>query len=191
MIITWHDIVISINYPKTKKIASGIGAIKRIRPFVSPEILHYIYNALVQPHFDYCSIVWGNCGKTLSERLQKLQNRAARILTSSSYDARFLLQQLGWKDLITQRQIQVALMVFKALNDLAPDHLFSMFTERSTSGYVLRDSTNKLNVPLPKTNYLKRSFSYRGATLWNSLPCNLRQEKSLNRFKQLLNFHFG
>ena len=111
--------------------------------------------------FDYCSIVWGNCGKTLSERLQKLQNRAARILTSSSYDAdaRYLLQQLGWKDLITQRQIQVALMVFKALNDLAPDYLSSMFTERSTSGYVLRDSTNKLNVPLPRTNYLKRSFS--------------------------------
>ena len=92
------------------------------------------------------------------------------------------VQQLGWKDLITQRQIQVALMVFKALNDLAPDYLSSMFTKRSTSGYVLRDSTN---------NYLKRSFSYRGATLWNSLPCNLRQEKSLNRFKQLLNFHFS
>ena len=81
-----------------------------------------IYNALVQPHFDYCSIVRGYCGKTLSERLQKLQNLAARILTSSYYDAdaRYLLQQLGWKDLITQRQIQVALIVFKALNDLAP-----------------------------------------------------------------------
>ena len=64
-----------------------------------------------------------------------------------------------------------------------------MFTERSALGYVLRDSTNKLNVPLPRTNYLKRSFSYRGATLWNSLPCNLRQKKSLNRLKQLLNFN--
>ena len=53
------------------------------------------------------------------------------------------------------------------------------------------DTRNKLNVPLPRTNYLKRSFSYRGATLWNSLPCNLRQEKSLNRFKELLNFHFS
>ena len=40
-----------------KKIASGIGAIKRIKPFVSPEILHYIYSALVKPHFDYCRIV--------------------------------------------------------------------------------------------------------------------------------------
>ena len=59
----------------------GIGTIKRIKPFVSLEILHYIYNALVQPHFDYCGIFWGNCCKTLTEKLQKLQNRAARILT--------------------------------------------------------------------------------------------------------------
>ena len=49
----------------------------------------------------------------LLEKLQKQQNRAARILTSSSYDADagYLLQQLGWKDLIAQRQVQVALMV--------------------------------------------------------------------------------
>ena len=102
--MAWHSHIDKLS----KKIASGIGAIKRIRPFVSPEILHYIYNALVQPHFDYYSIVWGNCGKTLSERLQKLQNRAARILTSSSFDAdaRYLLQQLGWKDLITQRKFK-------------------------------------------------------------------------------------
>ena len=80
-------------------------------------------------------------------------------------------------------QRQLALMVFKALND--PLCLLSAVF------HVLRDSTNKLNVPLPRTNYLKRSFSCRGATLWNSLPCNLRQEKSLNRFKQLLNFHFS
>ena len=46
-----------------------------------------------------------------------MQNRAARILTSSSYDADagYLLQRLGWKDLIAQRQIHVALIVFKAL----------------------------------------------------------------------------
>ena len=60
--------------------------IKRVRPFVPPAALLYIYSALIQPHFDYCNLVWGNCGKTLSDRLQKLQNRAARVLTSSSYD---------------------------------------------------------------------------------------------------------
>ena len=70
----------------SKKVASGIGIIKRI-PFVPPPTLHYIHNALIQSHFDYCNPVWGNCGKTLFDRLQKFQNRAARVLTFSSYDA--------------------------------------------------------------------------------------------------------
>ena len=60
-------------------------------------ILHYIYKALIQSHFDYCNLVRGNCGKTLFDRLQKLQKRAARILTFSSYDAdaNRLIRQLG------------------------------------------------------------------------------------------------
>ena len=83
----------------SKKIASGIGALKCIRPFVPRTTLQSVFNSLVQPHFNYCSVVWGNCNKTLSNKLQKLQNRAARILTFSSYDASAeeLFELLGWK----------------------------------------------------------------------------------------------
>jgi len=69
----------------SKKIASGIGAIRRIRDFVPTPTLHCIYNALIQSKFDYCNIVWSNCGKTLFDRLQKLQNPATRGLTFSRY----------------------------------------------------------------------------------------------------------
>ena len=159
---------------------------KRIRPFVPPDTLLYIYSALIQPHFDYCNLVWGNCGKTLSDRLQKLQNRAARLLTSSSYDAdaKGLIRQLRWKDLCTQRQIQKALMVYRSLNGLVPEYLSSKFLKRNGTRYSLRDSENKLVVPLPRTNYSKNSISYSGAALWNSLPCNLRMIKYLNQFKK-------
>ena len=96
-----------------KKIASGIGALKRCRPFVAQTTLQSIYNALIQPYFDYCSEVWGHCGATLANKLQILQNRAARILTFSSYDSSSgpLFEQLDWKGLDTQRQIEVAVMV--------------------------------------------------------------------------------
>ena len=47
-----------------------------------------VHNSLVQPHFDYCNVVWGKCNnKGLSEKLQRLQNRAARTLMSASYDS--------------------------------------------------------------------------------------------------------
>ena len=107
------------------------------------------------------------------------------MLTSSSYDtdAKGLIRQLGWKDLCTQRQIQKALMVHKSLNGLVPEYLSSKFLKRSGMRYSLRDSENKLVVPHPRTNYMKNSFSYSGATLWNSLPCNLRMIKSFNQFK--------
>ena len=149
----------------SKKVASGIGAIKRIRPFVRPPILHYIYNALIRSHFDYCNPVWGNCGKTLFDRLQKLQNRAARALTFSSYDAdaNRLIRQLDWNDLSTQIQIQKALMVYKSLNGLAPEYLSSKFVKRNETRYSVRDPVNKLFVPFPRTNFMKNSFSYSGA----------------------------
>ena len=53
-----------------------------------------------------------------------------------------------------------------------------MFTTR-TSTYNLRDSENKLSLPLPRTDYFKRSLSYSGALLWNSPPKELRSVKSL------------
>ena len=90
-----------------KKIISGILAIKRVRQIVPPATLHLIYKALTQPHFDFCNVVWGDCGIKLADKLQKLQNRAARALTFSSYDADAsqLFQNLNWKNLSTQRDI--------------------------------------------------------------------------------------
>ena len=46
-----------------------------------------MYTALIQPHFDYCCSVWDELGGTLATKLQKLQNRATRVITSSSYDS--------------------------------------------------------------------------------------------------------
>ena len=60
-----------------KKIASGIAAIKGVRQFVPPATLHLIYKALIQPHFDYCNVVWGSCGIKLADKLQKLQNQCS------------------------------------------------------------------------------------------------------------------
>ena len=68
-------------------------------------ILINVYHSLVQPHFDYCNEVWGNCYKGPSDKLQKLQNRAARILMSAGFDSNLddLFQALGWRKLCHQR----------------------------------------------------------------------------------------
>ena len=184
--LTWSNHINAI----TKKISSGIGSIKRISHCVPPATLHTIYHGLVQSHFDYCSVVWGNCAKTLSDKLQRLQNRAVRVLTNTCYDAdaNQLLNELGWENLETRRQKLKAEMVYKSLNGLAPNYLSSRFIQRSDviTAYNLRDSDGKLAIPLPRTNYYKNSFGYSGAVLWNSLPSAARQATSLTSFRQLL-----
>ena len=52
--------------------------------------------------------------------------------------------------------------------------------------YTFRDSENKLAIPLPRTNYLRNSFSCNGAVLWNSFPQNIRLAESLNNLKTTL-----
>ena len=52
----------------------------------------------------------------------------------------------------------------KSLHGLAPEYLGSKFKRRKTI-YNPRDSKNKLNVPLPRTNYYENSFGYSGAIL--------------------------
>ena len=90
----------------SKKISSAMGAVKRIRPYISERTAFQIYQALILPYFDYCSSVCGDCKLTLSDKLQKLQNGAARVITRSNYDtsASFLLNLLNWDDLITRPQ---------------------------------------------------------------------------------------
>ena len=169
------------NYIKElcRKISSAI---------VSQSTAVQIYNALIQPHFDYCTPVWDGLSSYLCEKLQKLQNRAARVILQANCEVNssLLLETLKWDQLSLRRRKHKAIMMFKSLNGLAPVYLQDLFRERHTN-YHLRDSFHKLNLPKPRTNYLKRSFGYSGALLWNSLPESIRAIRSIGQFKKEIN----
>ena len=175
-----------------KKIASALGAVKRIRLLIPFNILINVYDSLVQPHLNYCSVVWDDCGSGLSEKLQKLQNRAAHILMCANYDSNIdeLFRALGWRKLKYQRLESAAVMMHKSLHGMIPEYLSSRFVFRNdVTSYRLRNAENKLALPQPRTNYLKKSFSYSGAGLWNSLSSDLRAATSLHDFKFNLRYH--
>jgi hypothetical protein len=176
---------------KSKKISSAIGALKRIRPFITLDVADKIYKAIIQPHIDYCSTVWDGLGVTLLDKIQKLQNRAARIVTQSSYytSASSLLRELGWDNVSTRWKKQKAILMFKTLNNRAPEYLRNLFSDRNTH-YNIRNAGGKLNVPRPRTDYMKRSFSYCGAHLWNNLPESIRTIKSLGNFKRAIQNYY-
>ena len=147
-----------------------------------------IYSALIQPHLDYCAPVWDGLSSYLHEKLQKLQHRAVRVILQGNCEvnSNLLLGTLKWDKLSLRRRKQKAIMMLKSLNGIAPVYLQDVFSERHTD-YDLNDSLRKLNLPKPRIDYLKRSFGYSGALLWNSLPENIRAIRSIGQIKKEIN----
>ena len=141
------------------KVSSGIGALKKLKEFVNRDTLVLVYNALIQPHFDYCCEVWDELGKGLSERLQKLQNRAARLIMNfkNEHGQSILARTaLGWTSLEERRSLIKAKLMYKTINQLAPQRLCNIFQfSNNVASHNLRGSSNGLFIPRPRTEFLK------------------------------------
>ena len=172
-----------------RKISSAIGALKLIRSLISQSTAVQIYNAFIQPHFDYCAPVWDGLSSFLCEKLQKFQNRAARVILQANCEvnsSQLLVHNIEVGSAIIKKKKAKVIMMFKSLSGLAPGYLHELFSERHAD-YDLRDSFSKLNLPKPRTEYLKRSFGYSGALLWNSLPESIRAIGSLGQYNKEIN----
>ena len=80
--LTWKNHIEVIS----KKVSSDIVALKRVRGLIDQETAIKVYKGFIETYFSYCAPVWDRIGVTLSDRLQKLQNRAGRVTTQSTYD---------------------------------------------------------------------------------------------------------
>ena len=119
------------------------------------------------------------------KHIQKLQSRAARIITYSNYDARSkdILNNLGWKNLAERRHDQLATIMFNSMNGQVPQYIYQLFTENSeVHKYNLRRSGDSLFTQRPNTEALKKSFSCRGALLCNSLTSQQCNASSILQF---------
>ena len=122
-----------------------------------------------------------------SKILQKIQNRAARIVTNSPYDASaaLLIQNLAWPTIRNLIRKETATLTYKSLNSLASAYMRKLFTRYSDdSERSLRSTETDLMLPLLKTATGRKAFSYRGAKLWNSLPREAKLGPSLKTFKE-------
>ena len=137
-----------------------------------------MYQSLVLPYMDYCSLVWANCNQTLKNEVQRLQNRAVRVTTRDSYDicSKNILSKLGWKNLEERRISQTEAYVTKALQGKCPENTNAIFIPSNRENYRLRDNNLMLMLSKPNTNAMNRSFSYAAAKIWNSQDTKIRKE---------------
>ena len=61
-----------------RKISSAVGALRRVRSLISQSNAVQIYNAIIQPHFDYCAPVRNGLSSYLCEKLQKKKKKKCK-----------------------------------------------------------------------------------------------------------------
>ena len=117
----------------------------KLRDIVDYNTLIIIYKSIIQPHFDYCSQVWGCLGKVLSDKLQRLQNRAFRIISREGYETRSkdILNKAGFFDLETRREQQLAVVIYKIKHKICYQITYKIFLlTLSKSIIITRDKEN-------------------------------------------------
>ena len=155
-----------------RKISRAIGLLNYARNFFQTGTLINLYRSITEPHFSYCCSIWGSYGASKLDMLRKLQNKVARIVTNSPFDASAapLLQRLSWT--LVQKLInnETGSMVYKSLNSLAPQYLSDLFVRLSgVHPREVRNSKTDLAILMSRTGNGQKSFAYRGAS-----PCILR-----------------
>ena len=157
-----------------------------IRRFLDQKTSASLVNGLVISRLDHCNSLLIGLPQYELQKLQKVFNTAARIVTRTCPDAHItpVLKPLHWLPIEARLQIKILITVFKGLNNIdAPIYIKELLVSRT-----LRSSTkNLLKVPKSRTKtHGDRAFSVTGPVLWNKLPDELRHELSLNSFKSKL-----
>ena len=177
-----------------KKCNSLLFLLLRIKCFLDLKTRKLFFNSYILPHLDYCITVWGYSANHHLDKLLKFQKRAARIIMDKEFDypSATLFQELKWMTVYERLQYKTATLVFKSLTNMSPLYLSSKFHTVLYQNRQLRSSTNNLlYVPKPNLEIFRKSISYAGPKLWNSLPLEIRNAKSILSFKSLyIKFRF-
>ena len=131
-------------------------------------------------------------------KLQKIQNAAIRFVFGLYGKDRRLpispyLKELHFLPVFYRIKYKISLLVFKCINNLAPNYLADMIELKVTNRYGVRvnDDYFLLTVPpTPRYSKTNSAFSYSAPSTWNCLPHELRSMSDVNAFKIALKTYY-
>ena len=159
--------------------------IYRIRRFITVDSCHQLVRSLILSRLDYAnSLLYGIAAKDM-RKLQKLQNKAAKVIFRCDrlHPSAPLRRELHWLPINERVIFKVLLLTFKGMNNLIPAYLSDLLIKYVSGRENLR-SGNKhfLCVSRIKRATGDCSFCVAGPRLWNALPSHIRFSPSVSVF---------
>ena len=141
--------------------------------------------AFTESQFGYCPHVRMFCRTQTNARVNHIHERALRAVYN---DETSLFEELLGRDkseTIHRRNIKIlAAELFKIKNDLLNDTTTQLICKRNSVGYSLRSQTDFLLPQVKSVNYGLKALRYFGPKIWNILPNDIKNPKTLREFSK-------
>jgi hypothetical protein len=171
----------------------SIRKIGQIRPYLDQCATERLVHAFITSRLDSCnSLLFGLPDNQIC-KLQRVQNMAARLvsLTKKHDHISPVLDSLHWLTVKNRIVYKLLLLTYKALNGQTPPYICELLKLHVPGHSGLRSGCqNLLHVPRYSTSsYGLRAFSVAAPKLWNRLPLEIRNSRTVNNFKSMLKTH--
>lgn len=169
--------------------------IGRIRRFISTAACKTLVNSLVTSRLDYANSLLFGVNKCLIDRLQRVQNTAARLVTKTRKRNHItpILADLHWLPVEFRSKFKILVFTYTSLQGTAPEYLQELLTLKTTTRTLRFEGSLRLELPnVRTTTYGERLFNHVAATLCNGLPVHVRHSKYVHCCKkQLKTYLYG
>ena len=165
--------------------------IKQIKKYLSDDLNKSLVHSLIFSNLDYCNILYYNMPNYQINKLQKIQNSAARILTNTSKYSHItpVLRSLHWLPVKSRIEFKILVFTYKCLNSNTSSSINTLITQYQPARPLRSSNKNMLVEPKIEKVPGSRSFHFASPHLWNKLPEDMKQCKTLSIFKKRLKTH--
>ena len=166
-----------------KKISKKVHALGRVAKYMDSTKIKLIMKTFIENEFNYCPLIWMMHNRTLNNKINKIHERALRIALSDDISSYSELLVKGESFTIHERNLQkLATLMYKVKNNLSPKIVSNIFSKYPTS-YNFRNAKLWETGNTRTTLYGTETISYRGPKIWNCVPNDMKNSKTLNEFK--------
>ena len=172
----------------SRKVNGILMFLNRIKDNFDQSARIIVVQSLVLSIINYCSKIWGMTTNQQIERVQRLENFAAKVALGKGrkYDhATPFLNELNWLKIKDKVTYDVCIFVYKICNNLLPDWLFSFPHVRNIISRNTRQSKD-LFIPTTKTEIGAREITVTGPLHWNVLPNTIKESGTIKKFQDEL-----
>ena len=170
-------ILFDANLSFTEQIKAVVGTafasiknIARIKSFLTAKEKCTLLTSLVLSKIDYCNSLYYGVNSTMVNKLQVVQNSAARLVFNKrKFDhSSGLLHQLHWLPVKERITYKINLLIHKTLYHLSPEDIQDLITIHSTRTFNLKGDYKSNSL------YGDRAFLVYAPQVWNQLPHKLK-----------------